>query len=592
MTRRERLARRAPWAAWKRGGVIALVGWACSGCAHGSSVERAYGGDVIEGRYVPSRAYAAFLRGAIAEAEGRSTEALGAYLDAAHRDPASPEPWTRMAQLRCANDALGGPGAQPGAGPGGEPGDRRESATLGDEDVAHALKLDAGYAPAWAARAACAHARGDAPGERAAAARAAQLDPQADSANILLARAAGTAGAPATAATAGPARAMLVALTVTAHDPVVAWSALASWSEAHGDVALWTRALVELARVAPERRVAIARSAEALAGAGSLAEARAVAAAALEAGESPLPAELRLAPRLALDEAVARRDRLAVRRRATRGRLSLDEAAGRALLGGERGLARELAAVAAAADPGALGARLVLAVAESGDLLGAAAGVRAGDTPASAAAWVGFGTALLHAEGPAEVRAALAVVPHAPLAAAALAAGDDRVAGAAGDDRVVRAAVALAAQGALPGNALPPDGALELAVLLGVAPRASAGPSGAAADSADGALDLRHRYLALAWTAPGSPHLPGLADLLHNVAATDPVVAAAAAIVQLAAGAPIPPDAARALLALNPADPLLAVTAMRLAEKVGDADIARRARAALGALGTPSRTVN
>jgi len=528
---------------------LALLGLACFGCAHPSVVERAYGGDLVEGRYVAPEAYAAFLRGAIAEADGRRVDALRAYREAAERDSASPEPWTRMAELRC---SAGG-----------------AEVTGGERSIEHALALDPRYAPAWTARAACAAARGDGRTARAAAARAVQLDPRGDGANVLLARS-GEGGV------ASPgARALLVALTVTAADPVAAWNALALWAKAHGNVALWARALVELARLAPERRAAIARSAEDLAGAGSLGEARAVAAAAVEASENPLPADLGLAARLALDEAIGRRDTRAVRRRATRGRVPLDEAGGRALLGGAPGLAHDLVAVAAAADPGALGARLVLAVADGGDLLGAATSVQPGDAPVSAAALVAFGGALFEVAASPEARTALAAAPRLPVMA--------------GDDRVVRAAVVLASRGVLPADALPPDGALELAVIVGTS---LASGSADAAPGAESALDLRHRYLALALTQPRSANLRAVADRLRNVSVTDPLVASAAAIVQLATGARIDPDAPRALLSGNPADPLLAATALRLAEKVGDPDLARRARAVLGILGTSRRSVD
>jgi hypothetical protein len=546
-----------------RAAMLAFLGAACVACAHPWVVERAYGGDVVEGRYVAPEGYAAFLRGAIAQAEGRQVEALRGYRDAAERDPGSPEPWTRMAEVRCS--MAGRHVDHLARAPEGRPGE----VANGERALDRALALAPGYAPAWAVRAACAEARGDGRTAREAAARAAELDPRGDGANILLARSAEGVAASADA------RAVLVALTVTAADPVAAWNALALWAEAHGDVALWARALVELARRAPERRAAIARSAEELAGAGSLGEARAVAAAAVEASESPLPADLPLAARLALDEAVARRDGAALRRRATRARLPLDEAGGRALLGGERALAHDVTAAAAAADPGALGARLVLAVADGGDLLGAAASMQPGDTPASAAALIAFGVALLHVAPPAEARAALAAAPRLPVVA--------------GDDRVVRAAVDLASRGVLPGDALPPDGALELSVIAGVPPAARRGAADpvAAAD----ALDLRHRYLSLALTQPDSADLRAMAERLRSVSATDPVVAAAAAIVQLTAGLRVAPDAPRALLARNPADPLLAATALRLAEKAGDADVARRAREALGVFGTTRRTV-
>ena len=526
--------------------LAALLVTTALGCGHASVVQRAYGGDVIAGRYVSPEAYAAFLRGAIAQAEHHAADALQAYAEAAERDPASPEPWTRMAEVWC------------WAGQG--------RAADAERALAHAVELDPTYPRAWAVKAACAASRRDAAGEGVAAARAAELDPQGDGASVLLARA--DEAGPASARS----RELLVALTVTAADPVAAWDALASWAQAHGDVALWTRALVELARVAPERREGIARASEELVGAGDVGAARAVAAAALEASESPLPARFALAARLALDEAIARHDAGAAHRRATRGRLPLDEAAGRALLAGDRVLARGLASSAATADPGALGARLVLAVADGADLLGATVSGRAGDTPASGAALVAFGAALMRVASPAQARAILTGVPKLPLVP--------------GDDRVVRPAVELASRGALPDDWLPPNGVVELFVITG----STASPLSVSPD--DAGLDRRHRYLALALTQPTSPPARELAARLRAVSPMDPVVAAASAITQLAEGASIAADAPRALLARNPADPLLAAVALRLADKIGDADVARRAREALSALGAPRRRVD
>jgi hypothetical protein len=65
----------------------------------------------------------------------------------------------------------------------------------------------------------------------------------------------------------------------------------------------------------------------------------------------------------------------------------------------------------------------------------------------------------------------------------------------------------------------------------------------------------------------------------------DPVVAAAGVLIALASEVPVGQDAARALLAVDPADPLRAAVALRLAEKMGDSDMVRRARAAMTAHG-------
>jgi hypothetical protein len=501
-------------------------------------VERAYGGDVVQGRYVSPEAYAAFLRGAMAEASGRSEDAVAAYADAARRDPSSPEPWTRIAQVLCAPRA-GAPLEAP-------------SVSRGVAAAEHATSLDPGYARAWVARAQCAGARGDEASQRAAAARAVQLG---DTASALRVRvSAGASGERD--------RNEVVALTLAARDPVSAWDALAAWSQAHGDVALWTRALVELVRLAPERRGDLAAAAEELAGIGATGEARTVAGAVVDAGAGPLPPARVLAPRLAVDDAIARGDAAVLRRRAARGRLSLEEAAGRALLAGQVSLARDLAAEVAGADPHASGARLVLAVADRAALAPFAAS-RSGDAPVSAATFVAFAGAL-HRTGAADAATLLAGIAHASILP--------------GDDLVLRPAVELAAGGLVPAEILPPDGIVELAVVTRAAPAVP--PRGAA--------DPRHRYLALAATQPTSPETRALAERLHGVAATDLVVAAADALVQLAAGSTVDPAAPRALLARDPADPLLAAVALRLAEKCGDTDVARRARESLTALrGSP-----
>jgi hypothetical protein len=155
----------------------------------------------------------------------------------------------------------------------------------------------------------------------------------------------------------------------------------------------------------------------------------------------------------------------------------------------------------------------------------------------------------------------------------------------AGDDRVIRAAVELVSRGVLPAEVLPPDGVVEAFVVMGV--------SGSALSVApdDPGLDRRHRYLALALTLPNSPQIRELSARLRAASPMDPVVAAASAIAQLAEGGPIAPDAPRALLARDPADPLLAAVALRLAEKTGDAEVARRARETLSALGASRRRV-
>ncbi|HEX8796858.1 MAG TPA: hypothetical protein VF765_38165 [Polyangiaceae bacterium] len=524
-----------------RRAIVATAGIAllAGACAREPAVQRAYGGNVIVGAFVEPEAYASVLRGAIAEAGGHWPDALQAYEEAAARAPRSPEVWTRIGEVRCQ--------ANP----------RDASA---DAAIDHALRLDAEYARAWSARARCDQARGDAAGANAAAARAAEIDPAADGANVLLARADGH-GAPGAGHVDVSTRERLVALTATARDPVVAWGALATWSEARGDVALWSRALVELARRSPSKRDSIAGAAEALAGAGALGEARAVAAAALDAAPEPMGPGRGLAVRLAVDEAIARHDVDSVRARTTRGRLPLDEAAGRALLAGETTLARTLADEEASADPASRGARLVRAAVSGGDLVAAASDPRSSDSRPSAAALVAFEAALARSVPPARAIAALR-----SLEADAI---------LDGDDRVERPSVELVSRGLMARDRLPPAGVVELAVLEG----------DARALPVQGPLDARHEYLSLALAHPDTPRARELAKRLAVVGAGDDLVAVAAALEELAAGATIPPEAPRDLLARNPADPLLAATALRLAERVGDQDVARRARETLTALG-------
>jgi tetratricopeptide (TPR) repeat protein len=507
-------------------------------CVRVPIVERGYDGHVVDGRFIEPEAYAAFLRGASAEASGDVKGALAAYAEAARFDSSGAEIWTRIGDVRCRAD----------------PRDAQADASF-----ARALQLDADDAHAWAGKATCALARGDLVGAHAAAQRAAELDATADGANVLLAHTAVPAQSQA-------ARAALVALTVTARDPTLAWEALATWAEAHGDVALWARALGELARIAPEKRQDVARAAEQLAGAGEAWQARAVAAAVVEADVRPLAGDHALLARLAIDEAIARGDAGAASRRATRVRLPLDEVAGRALLGGNRSLARELATRVVRADPTATGALMVLAASGGADLLGVATDIRADGQVVSAAGLVAFGSALVHVASPDQLRAALARPMHSPIIA--------------GDDRVVRPAVELASRGAIAVDALPPDGVVELAALRG---------AGLAeellAPDAHG-LDARHQYLGLALVHPESDRARRLSLRFASTGTADPIVAAASALMQLATGGvTAAAAAARALLARNAGDPLLAATALRVAERAGDGEIAGRARAALAALG-------
>ncbi|HEY8090808.1 MAG TPA: tetratricopeptide repeat protein, partial [Polyangiaceae bacterium] len=123
-------------------------------CVHPAAVERAYGGNVVQGRYVSPEGYAWFLRGALAAAAHRTEEAVTAYQRAASLDPASPEPWARIAVVLC------------------DAGEREGRARAAIE---RALSLDPEAPGSWAARARCAGVHGDAREQHDAAAHASAL---------------------------------------------------------------------------------------------------------------------------------------------------------------------------------------------------------------------------------------------------------------------------------------------------------------------------------------------------------------------------------------------------------------------------------
>jgi len=517
---------------------LAALALGLLGCNAGSGVVRIMDGRAVEGPYIPPETYAAFLDGAIAEERGDLDRALDGYLRAARQDDEDPEIWTRIAAVSCRKDARG-------------------SAAAGA--LQKALSLDASYPGALAARAACAMSRGE--DGRADAARAAEGRPMSDEIQTLLANAESRAGA------TDAARARLVALTLVHSGSQAAWEALAAFARSHGDVTAYARALSELARRGLWGADHTGAAAVALAGEGEIAAARTVAAALADA-EHPMKADAApLAARLAVDDAVVRGDVELARRRAVRTHLGLQEAAARALLLKDRGMAAALAAPVLAADPQALGARLVLAVAalDAGDgraLSGLLRGApRASDVPVPAPAAIAFGVALSSVLPPADARAVLARVRREPVLA--------------GDAVVVPGAVELAARGVLPDDDLPIDAAVELA-----ARRAAAAPPLALREPAPQGLDARHRLLAQSLATSQSTRT---AELLRRMGARprDPMVAVARARIATAQAQRVETGLAERVLAMSPADPLVAATALDLARRAGDAAVEDRARAAL-----------
>ncbi len=526
-------------------GVLAasLLAAACGGAPQ---VTRVVDGRVVEGHFVEPDAYAFFLRGAMAEERADLAEAAVAYDEAARRDDQDPEIWTRIAAVRCARS----------------PGDPEVEAAL-----SHALSIDAEYSPALVTRARCMLARDRTGGAASVARRAAEADPGAVDPELLLAHAEDLAGQAASS------RNRLVALTLLEGSRVPAWDALASWARAHGDAGLAARALAEVALLSPVRRAELGAVAVQMAGEGELAAARSLAAAILDApgdrssgGLGPAAAASPLLARLAIDEAVLRRDADRARQRAVRAHLGLDVVAGRALLYGDARLARELVEPVVRADPAAPGARMVLAAAgeelsEPSTVAQALSRTASLREPVAPEVWLPFAR-LLSRTATSEVAHRVALeLPHAPLML--------------GDALEGPPAVQLAVSGVLREEDLPADARIELA-----ARRVAPPPLDAL-----GSVDPRHRLFALALARPLDASVLELARRMAPAATHDPLIAVAFVRLSLArSGTPGDAHTLERVLALNPADPIVAAAALDLAKRGGDERAIAPARARLTAL--------
>jgi hypothetical protein len=321
----------------------------------------------------------------------------------------------------------------------------------------------------------------------------------------------------------------------------------------------------------------VAGKAVALAGDGEVVAARALAAALVDepgdrssGGLGPAPASMPLVARLAVDEALARRDADAARRRAIRAHLGLDVVAGRALLAGDAALARDLAEPVVLSDPRATGARMVLA----------SAAHRLGDAGRVARALDSRGSE----DGRSASVAAEALLPFArliertssPDAARRVLEAWAPLSLLAGDALVTPVAVDLAALGSLRDDALPLDARIELA-----ARRSEPMPQ---LDAPTGELDARHRLFAWALGRPREAATLELARRLAPVSSHDSLVAVALARISLAAGRSLAPGALDPILAVDPGDPILAAAALDLAKRTGDVTAIAPARARLTAL--------
>ena len=411
--------------------VAGLASTAVTGCASPPRVVRVYDGRIVQGRYVSPEAYAAFLRGALAEEAGDLKAAAVAYGQAAEEDDEDPEVFARLGEVRCKLDPKDG---------------------NADRAFGRALTLDASYAGALAAWSRCASARGKSNEALDLARRAVSEDPKNVELQALLVRSAASHAGDQAAQTAQGAQApqsaqadvaaceQAVALTLAHGESAAAWDALAAWGRSHRDAELVARALEGLVHAAPMRSLEVEKGAVALLEGGQLALARRVASALVDA-----PREMEvLGPRdgtvarLAIDEALVRGDRLVALARATRGHVALAEVAARALVQGQREIAAAVATQVTEADPGASGAAMVKA-----SLQGVTSGfAHVTDQPPELCALV-FADRLATAVGADVARQWLARITRTPMSAR------DPVAGPL--------AVDLAARGVLPVTDLPPE---------------------------------------------------------------------------------------------------------------------------------------
>ena len=322
---------------------LAALALAAAGCAPEPKVSRVYDGKVVEERFIPPDAYAAFLRGALAEAAGDHRGAITAYTQAAEEDD-DPEIFTRLAEVRCTLDP-------------------KDPDT--DKLFARALKLDPNAASTLAAQSRCLGRRGRVEEAAALAGKAAAVDPKnVGLESLYLRSAAHVKSSPNDAQD----RQRALALTASHASHEAAWDALVVWGRSRRDAELVAAGFIGLVRTAPARSAEVERGAALLLEEGQAALARKVAVAVADA-----PRELDVrgprdatVARLAVDDALARGDREAALARATRGRVPVAEVAARALLLDKKDLANALAKEVTDADPSASGGQMLRAVLRAG----------------------------------------------------------------------------------------------------------------------------------------------------------------------------------------------------------------------------------
>lgn len=513
--------------AWIAGAALAVAG-----CAGDPTVVRVYDGRIVEGAFVPSEAYAAYLRGVLAEEAADLKSALSAYEEAARADDEDPEPLTRIGDVQCRLDP------------------KSKSA---DAAFARALKIDPGYAPARMAEARCALARG-APSEGISAlGKVAVSDRTSVSLEALFVK---IAAARASSPEDARARSRAIALTVASGESPASWDALTSWGRGKADYALLARGLIGLLRVAPARSREVEAGVLELLGAGQVSLAREVAAAIVDTPSDRGVAHVHDATvvRLAVDEALLAGDRARAERRATRGRVPLAEVAARALIAERADIAEPIARGLLEADPRSGGAAMVLAaILARGDKVSPFTSSLTNDQPPLACALVV--AERLTTLGNREVARAWiarvhpsAMSPHDPM--------------------LGPLAVDLAARGALP------DESLSMELRLELAARRREPPPVATSSSAErGELDAKHTLLWHVLVDPAGAPAKALLSRLHTSSDRDPIVGFSLVRAALASGDAKAWEPARRALASSPSHPLLLASALEIAKRAGKDDV-------------------
>ncbi len=84
-----------------KGVAVSVLFYALAGCAGRPQVTRVYDGHIVRGRYISPEAYAAFMRGILAEESGDYRMASVEFETATREDPRDPEVWLRLGAARC-----------------------------------------------------------------------------------------------------------------------------------------------------------------------------------------------------------------------------------------------------------------------------------------------------------------------------------------------------------------------------------------------------------------------------------------------------------------------------------------------------------